>query len=290
MRVVGWLSNNKLVFLLLLLIVYLLFFKNQQLETRSSLILPTAGALPNVMTKSVSAPDSYVQEASPVNDVNNRMVITENTLSLQVKNVAQSLSEIKNTASDLGGYLVESTLDRPEEAASGNITVRVPQLKVEEALSSFKSLAVKVVMENLHGSDVTDQYMDNDERLKILLSNKARFEEIMARGVNVEEILRVQEQIFNLQNQIDSIKGQQKYLEKNVQMTKITVYLATDELALPFSPDQSWRPEAVFKQAVRNLMLTLRSAVNVLIWVIVYSVVWLPILLTVLFIKRKLHK
>lgn len=292
MKLVNWFLNNKLLVVLLLVIFYLLFFRNRGVVPLSLTTSRTEMA-PDIAMKSLpSFSDTGIYYDAPptTGGVNNRMVITENTLSLQVNNVAQVLGEIRDAAQNLGGYMVESNLDRPDEAASGNITVRVPQTKMNEALSLFKGMAVKVVSENLRGTDVTDQYVDNEARLRILQNNKTRFEEIMAKAVNVDEILRVQEQIFNIQNQIDGIKGQQEYLSKNSQMTRITIYLATDELALPFSPDQPWRPEVVFKQAIRSLLLTGRSILSLVIWLVVYSVVWLPILLVVLFFRKKFTK
>ncbi|MBI3980612.1 DUF4349 domain-containing protein [Candidatus Microgenomates bacterium] len=291
MKLVNWFLNNKLLVVLLLVIFYLLFFRNRGVVPLS-LITSRTEMAPGIAMKSLpSFSDTGIYDAPPTTGgLNNRMVITENTLSMQVNNVASVLGEIRDAAQNLGGYMVESNLDRPDEAASGNITVRVPQTKMNEALSLFKGMAVKVVSENLRGTDVTDQYVDNEARLRILQNNKARFEEIMAKAVNVDEILRVQEQIFNIQNQIDGIKGQQEYLSKNSQMTRITIYLAIDELALPFSPDQPWRPEVVFKQAVRSLLLTGRSIFSLVIWLAVYSVVWLPILLVVLFFRKKITK
>lgn len=289
MKIFNWVLKNKLVILLLLVVLYLVFYKNNSFipfgqKTTLELPLPAEDTM---MKQEVSYSGSYVPEAPPTSRIQERMVVTENTLSLQVKNVAESLSQIKTLAEQAGGYMVESNLDRPEEAASGNIQVRVLQTKMNEALSSFKNIAVKVVSENLRGSDVTDEYVDNEAKLQILLRNKARFEEIMAKAATVEEILRVQEQIFNLQYQIDAIKGQQDFLAKNSEMAKITVYLATDELALPFTPDQPWRPEAIFKQAVRSLFLTLRSVIVLLIWLVVYSVIWLPITLLVTLLIKK---
>lgn len=288
MKLINWFLNNKLLVVLLLVIFYLLFFRNLGVVPLSLTTSRTEMASGIAMKSLSSFSDNNIYEAPPTTAVADRMVITENTLSMQVNNVASVLGEIRDAAQNLGGYMVESNLDRPAEAASGNITVRVPQTKMNEALSLFKGMAVKVVSENLRGTDVTDQYVDNEARLRILQNNKARFEEIMAKAVNVDEILRVQEQIFNIQNQIDGIKGQQEYLSKNAQMTRITIYLATDELALPFSPDQPWRPEVVFKQAVRSLLLTARSIFSLVIWLVVYSVVWLPILLIILFLKKKI--
>jgi len=91
----------------------------------------------------------------------------------------------------------------------------------------------------------------------------------------------------NLQSQIDSLKGQEQYLEKNAQNAKITVYLASDELALPYTPAKPWRPEAIFKQAVRSLVGTLRGLGTLFIWLVVYSIIWVPALFAYRYFQKR---
>ena len=146
-----------------------------------------------------------------------------------------------------------------------------------------------MVSENLTGEDVTDQFVDIDARLATLYRTKAKFEEILDKAVKVEDLLNVQRELINLQTQIDSLKGQQLYLEKSAAMAKITIYLSTDELALPYAPSEAWRPTVILKLAVRSLVGNLRNFGSALIWIGVYSVVWVPILIVLFIIRKRMH-
>jgi hypothetical protein len=221
---------------------------------------------------------SYLPEPAPAPEVKERLVVKESTVSLLVKNVVEAQKAISRKAQELGGYLVQSNISHPQEteATSGWITVGVPQEKLEEALSYFRGLAVRVVSETISGQDVTDEYVDIETRLATLLKTKVKFEEILAKAQNVKDILEVQRELINLQEQVDNLKGRQNYLEKSAQLSKVTVYLATDELALPYVPTEAWRPKVIFKQAVRSLIGTLRKLGTAIIWFGVYSVIWLP--------------
>jgi hypothetical protein len=90
----------------------------------------------------------------------------------------------------------------------------------------------------------------------------------------------------SLQDQIDVLKGRQKYLEQTAKLSKITVYLSSDEFALPYVPAKPFRPETIFKQAVRSLVLTLRDLAKAGIWIGVYSIVWLPVLVIILLVRK----
>jgi len=108
----------------------------------------------------------------------------------------------------------------------------------------------------------------------------------MDQATRVSDLMEIQMQLTNIQQQIDSYKGQQNYLEQTSKLTSISVTLSTDELALPYAPDKAWRPEVIFKLAVRSLVGTLRGFGSAAIWIAVYSPVWGLILLGYIFIKK----
>ncbi|KPJ70501.1 hypothetical protein AMJ51_01675 [Microgenomates bacterium DG_75] len=117
----------------------------------------------------------------------------------------------------------------PEEAPFATVIVRVPADNFRATLDFFRSLAVKVTSERILGTDVTDEYVDIEARLATLEKTKVKFEEIMEKATEVQDILNVQREIIRLQDQIDALKGRQKYLEQTAKLAKITAYLSTDE-------------------------------------------------------------
>ena len=236
------------------------------------------GNLNDIMPPSESAPNANIK---------NRLVITNSYLSLQVSKVAVVQKQVIKKAEELGGYMVNSSIENPSDVASATVTVRIPSKQLENALQYYRSLSIKVISENLQGDDVTDQYVDFAAQLKTYEKTKAIFEQMLDKAINVQDILQIQREIINVQVSIDSIKGQMDYLKKNAEMAKITLYLSTDELALPYAPTDTWRPSVIFKQAVRSLVGTVRRIGSLAIWIGVYAIIWVPILLIVLYIRRK---
>ncbi|OGK10226.1 hypothetical protein A2767_02130 [Candidatus Roizmanbacteria bacterium RIFCSPHIGHO2_01_FULL_35_10] len=298
-RFFNWIKNNKLTFVLLIVVAYFIYNKyspQRPIPYDASMSFQQSEGVMNPSIRSMGkvgiggyggiVPPAY--EAAPAPDVANRLVVSESYLSILVKNVIETQKQIIQTAENLGGYMVNSNLSNPQDAPTATLTVRVPEKRLNEALQLYRDLSVKVVSENLTGQDVTDQFVDNEARLKTLEDTKAKFQEIFDQATRIEDILNVQQQIINLQSQIDSVKGQQNYLEKNAQMAKLTVYLSTDEFALPYAPSESWRPEVIFKQAVRSLVSHVRKLGTALIWLAVYSTIVVPALLLIrYFIKKR---
>ncbi len=243
----------------------------------------TFSALPSLNAPSASRKASQVAPS----DSPDRLLITDTSLSLHVKDVSQSINSIQQETQKLGGFLVSSHLSKPEFAASGNITVRIPSDKLPQALEVFRTLAVKVVSESVVGTDVTDQYEDIEARLAVLYKTKIKFESIMDQAVKVTDLLEVQRELISLQSQIDSLIGQQEYYKKSANLSKVVIYLSTDDLSLPYAPTGQWRPLVVFKTAVRSLLQTLRSFGNLIIWLGVYSIIIVPLYLIFRFIKKR---
>jgi hypothetical protein len=215
--------------------------------------------------------DSDAADATQNNGGGARRVITSTRLSLKVKQVQPVLQQIQEKAAELGGFMVNSNFSQPEGASSGTIRVRVPAKQLEQFLSTVRQLGVKVVSESVSGRDITEQYQDLEERLRILQKTKTKFEQILDEASQVQDMLDVQRELLRLQRQIDNLKGRKQALDQKSKLSLVTIHLATDELALPYTPDKAWRPTVVFKRATRSFISTSRSLANLVIWAGVYS-------------------
>lgn len=304
MPVISWIKNHKLLVVLALVIAYLLFNSSRSpigLRSRSGIGMPgttesnysdssasvgmTAPAGNTMYNKTGVTAQNY----QPISDSASRVVIQESNLSLLVKDVKETGNKIIYLAKSTGGYMVNASYNNPSEQAFGTVSVRVPTDQLDQILQEFRGFAVKVTNENLIGTDVTQEYQDLDQRIETLSAVKAKFDEILKKAVTVDEILRVNQEIINLEQQIDSATGQKMAISDNARLTKITLFLSTDELALPYTPDKVFRPDVVFKLAVRSLLSTVQSLAELVIWVGVYALIWIPIIIAFIIIKRRMR-
>lgn len=290
-KLIDWVKSNKLASLLLLIVTYFFWQSSFGVGLSRQAFAPSfeAGTRGNADMMYKTSPNiglSLPQKNYAPAQTQNRLLVQESNLSLLVKNVSDTQEKIIDFSKSVGGFMVSSSLSNPQDVASGNVTVRVPEDRLKEVLAYFRSLSVKVVSENLTGTDVTDEYVDIEARLSTLNRTKAKFEEIMDKATQVQDILSVQREIISLQDQIDSLKGRKEYLTKTAELAKITIYLSTDELALPYSPGEPFRPDVIFKLAVRSLIGTLQGIAESAIWIVVYSVIWVPVLLGVFLYRR----
>lgn len=294
---INFIKKNWIVLALILIILFLVKDKLSSLSLSSSRFstqdisspmmapefMPQDSGFGGVATTKLG----YSRNSVAPSENTDRLIIQDTSLSLQVKDVSKTINDILETTKNLGGFLINSSLSKPEGAASGNIAIRIPEDKRPEALELFKNLAVKVVSESVYGNDVTDQYVDLESRLEVLNKTKTKYEEILQQAQKVTDIMSVQEQLTYIQSQIDDLKGQQKYYQQSAKLSKIIVYLSTDELALPYAPTNQWRPTVIFKNAVRSLVGIFRSIGSLIIYLVVFIPIIIPVLLVIRYIKRK---
>ncbi len=281
-----WIKTHKLMVFLVLIILFLLLPKSSPGLITGGSIVNSEMAAPS-MGKSVVPLTYPVNDAAPRPNITDRKVITNSNFSLLVKDVNDTVDKIKQETISLSGYVISSNIDRTQYATNADIQIRVPINRVEEVTKYLRGLAVKVVSENVNGNDITDQYVDIQERINQLNTEKAKMEEIMQNAKTVSEMMEVQQALFTVQDQIDSYKGQLVYFDGTTSTTKLTVSLSTDELSLPYAPAQPWRPEVIFKTAVRSLLGTLQGLGSIGIWLLVYSPLFIIAYLIYRLIRRK---
>lgn len=216
-----------------------------------------------------------------------RLVVQESNISLVVKDVSETAAEVVSYAEREGGFMVSSSITRPEESPVATVIVRVPAQKLKAVMAYLRSLAIKVSSEKLVGTDVTEEYENIEAKIDTLEKTITRFEAIRAKATKVSELLEVTREIINLQKQIDTLRGRKKYLEDTAAFAKITAYLATDEFALPYQPPAGFRPGVVFKQAVRALLTNIYAIGRAFIWIGVYGVIWVPALAIIIHFRRR---
>src|SRR3989344_8009765 len=147
-RLFNWIRNNKLAFVLLIVVAYFIYNKyslQRPIPYDTSMSFQQSDTMvaspPREMSKvgiggyGGIVPPSF--EAAPAPDAANRLVVSESYLSLLVKNVRATQDQIISTAESLGGYMVNTFLNNPQDAPTSTLTVRIPSDRLQEALDSF---------------------------------------------------------------------------------------------------------------------------------------------------------
>jgi hypothetical protein len=233
-----------------------------------------AGEAPAVDTGNL--PD--LPDVAPNAQPSQRLVIRNGMLVLQVEQVREAESTIRATADRLGGFVVSSETSGDDDYLTARIVFRVPSERFDEALGGVSGIAHKVLSRSVSGEDVTEEFVDLEARLRTLEATQQRLLDLLARSASVEEALSVNTALTDVQGQVEQVKGRMQYLKQNAAMSTVSVELQPVPVT-PLVDEDGWQPIEVARGALRELLGFGQGIVNLAIVLLIWSPVWLALLL-----------
>jgi hypothetical protein len=103
--------------------------------------------------------------------------------------------------------------------------VRVPANQFDAALSSIEKLSSNVIQRGISGSDVTEEFIDLEARIRTQKALELQFLTIMKQSENITDALEVQRQIAAVRTEIEKLEGRRRFLENRASLSTITVDL-----------------------------------------------------------------
>jgi hypothetical protein len=219
----------------------------------------------------------------------NRMIVKNADIRLMVKDTDVAINRATQIIADGGGYIVSSRVWYQDYYGNNlkyaTVTIGIPVDEFERTMIRLRDLAVKVVDETAAGDDVTDQYVDLQSELTNLEATRARIQEFLNDTKTVDEALRINQELANIEAQIEQIKGRMNYLSDRSAYSTITINFEPEFPVLtptptitpyPTATPVPWNPGQTFDEASGTLAILYQGIVNLLIWIVV---VVLPILL-----------
>jgi anti-sigma factor RsiW len=133
---------------------------------------------------------------------------------------------LQNLATGHGGYVQEMSA-QSEQGSSRSVsaTLRVPAAQLNSTLADLKKLG-HVESETQENSEVTDQYVDVDARLKNARATEQRLIDLLAtRTGKLDDVLDVERELATVRGNIESMDAQRTVLLHRVDYATVTVQL-----------------------------------------------------------------
>lgn len=253
-------------------------------------------ALPTMAPYTQGSGDSANYAQPPAQD---RMVIRNADLAIVIADPKLKMEQISAMAERMGGFVVNSnmyqtTAPSGQKVPQGSITIRVPAIKLTEALNQIKADAVEISYENVYGQDVTQEYVDLQSRLRNLQQAEQQLSEIMDKATETEDVISVFNQLTYYREQIEVVKGQMQYYEQSAALSAISVQLTAEETIQPLEI-AGWQPKGIARDAVQSLINFFQGFVNFLIWLSLFILpalilIALPVLLVIVIVRATVRR
>lgn len=248
--------------------------------------------------------DGQVYETGVENNlpVTTHFIIKSADMRLLVEDSDIAIDRLTQIVDDSGGYIISSRSWYQFHADGKQykyttVTMGIPVNGFERSLNRLRGISIKVLDETASGEDVTDQYVDLQSQLANLEATRERIKSFLDQAQNVDEALRINQQLSEIERQIEEIKGRINYLGDRSSFSTITVNI---EPQLPPvepvpTPKPLWIPGETLEDALEVLTIAYQNIVDLLIW---FFVVFVPIFgppvlivwVIVKLVKRKRNK
>lgn len=116
-------------------------------------------------TSSQKSVESFSNQESTDISVD-RKIIKEGNIRFETDDVSKTQNEIRKIVSELGGYIGNENSFNYEGSIEYTLTARVPEDKFNLLIEKVSSLAVKIDSKNINVSDVTEEFIDVEARIK----------------------------------------------------------------------------------------------------------------------------
>jgi hypothetical protein len=144
------------------------------------------------------------------------MLIYTANLSMAVYQVEPELDAVERIGREVGGYLSV----RQDNA----VTIRVPRDRFDDAIARVEKLG-DVTHRDIKATDVTDEYVDLESRLKNAYAVRDRLKDLLTRA-QVKEALEIEKELGRVGEEIERMEGKLKLLRDQLAFSTITVTFA----------------------------------------------------------------
>ena len=209
-----------------------------------------------------------VQRARETGDDTRRLLKTAN-YKFQVDNVDVSTQAIEALTPGYEAVIADMNLVTTGSEVSNSLVIRVPSLNFEKLIEELGKNALFTNYKRITAQDVTEEFIDIETRLKTKKAVRDRYVDILKnKAKTVDEVLKAEEQIRHLQEEIEAKEGRLAYLQNRVSMSTINLEIYQ---RVPFAsaPDVYEEPYlAKVKDAFSNgwTIVTMMSLFLVNIW------------------------
>lgn len=179
-----------------------------------------------------------------------RLVVRNGSMNIEVAALDPALDRLRAIAkaneaevSDLSVFAGGGDTPRPVPLAEGdayptgpaqaNATLRVPAEKLDALTKALGELGT-VTSLTQSSSDVTEQAIDMEARLKNLRAQEAQLREFFNRATKVSDLLAIEQELARVRGEIESMDAQLTYLKR--QAARATLVVSLSEPAPVVSP------------------------------------------------------
>ncbi len=216
-----------------------------------------------------------------------RKVIVTARYEVQTQKFTEAVQRLETLVQEQGGYVEESDISgESTDNGSGYYVLRLPIDKVE----GFGAALAQVGTVQSHSrseEDITDQYYDTDAHIKAKTAQRDRLLALIERAENLDTLLKLEQELAEVQGELDSLTGQLKRYDNQVSYATVQVRLYQTALTRSGNTPYGSRLAEAFTGAFSTALEVFKDMGIALVWMLPFLLIVAVVVLIVLLATRK---
>lgn len=174
----------------------------------------------------VAVADASTQRTSASSDEDiqdNRKLIKTGNLELEVKNIAETETKIRDQVNAYSGYIASEKETNYDYRHSVNIVARIPASSFDSFINDLQKEFKQFEKKDIVVSDVTEEFLDVTARSKTKKALEERYIRLLAQAKNVKEIIEVESELATIRGDIEQMEGRLNYLKNQTAYSTIAI-------------------------------------------------------------------
>lgn len=165
-----------------------------------------------------------------------KKIVRNAWLTLKTERFDEAVSALCEQIEQAGGVVESRDISGAKNASrSANLTLRVPSDMLDGVLSGAGEWG-EVTREQTSAVDMTSTYTDNASRLESARAKKRQLDALYEKAENMEDIITLTDAIFDVQEEIEWLEGQNRRIDNQASMA--TLYVTINEKSSAVSAKQ----------------------------------------------------
>lgn len=229
-------------------------------------------------TRAVDANRAYSEDAAmtvsgTAEIASARKVMITARYSVEAKDFSAAAKTLEQAVKTSGGYVEQAEIDGKNETnGSAEYVLRIPVDKLDSFTEMLEQVGT-VSYSSQTAEDITDQYQDMQAQITARTTQRDRLLKLVEKAEKLDDLLRLEEELAQVQAQLDRLQGQQQYYDNRVEYATVSVSIWQSQLMQSTNVPYGSRLAKAFTGSFRTALEVLKTAGIVIVYL-------LPLLLT----------
>ncbi|MFX3633138.1 MAG: DUF4349 domain-containing protein [Candidatus Pristimantibacillus sp.] len=151
----------------------------------------------------------------------NQKLIYKAELTMEVGNYDTAVTELRNAIHQSGGYILQFQDGQYKNEKGSTYTIKVPSVGFMAFIERLEGIEHKRFERQVGATDVTEEYVDLESRLKAKQIVEERLLGFMDKAQKADDLVKFSQQLSEVQEEIEVLKGRIRYLDRNVAFSTV---------------------------------------------------------------------